>query len=206
MSIDPYEAEQEEWYSRLAEELYAEHKERAIGDFITERLRSYYLANPDVTVPALRMYEEGTQLEKTSTIAAVVFFVSATELALKFALLKPVVFGLVHNEPLAGVVAEITVRKVGIDQLHGLLLRILEEYGGIDVNTFHMDGHTKTLWDEMRKVQGVRNAIVHRGQIPNPTDVQLAKEVATTIISTFLNRVLNSLELKLVKGGSIAAK
>ena len=105
MSYDPYDADQEEWYRHIAAEFYEEHKEQAIGEFVTERLRSYYLANPDVTVAALRMYKEGTVLENTSATAAVVFFASATELAVKSALLKPVVYGLVHNEPLAAFVA-----------------------------------------------------------------------------------------------------
>lgn len=206
MSFDRYEAEQEEWYSHLAEELYEEHKEQAIGEFVTKRLRSYYLRNPDVTVPALRMYKEGTELEKTNTTAAVVFFASATELAIKSALLKPVVYGLVHNEPLAAFVADLTIKHVGIDKFRDLLLGILAEYGRIDLNVFYIEGHIKTLWEEMRKIQDVRNAIVHRGQIPDFAEVQLAKEIAMMIIGTFLTSVLDSLELELVNGGSIAAK
>ena len=206
MSIDPYEAEQEEWYAHIAAKFYEEHKEQAISEFVTERLRSYYLTNPDVTVAALRMYKEGIELENISTTAAVVFFSAAIELALKSALLKPVVYGLVHNESLAVLVAELAVKHVGIDKLRDLLLGILEEYGRINLNKFHIEGHAKPLWEEMREIQNVRNAIVHRGQIPDSVQIQLAKEIVTMIIGNFLPSVLNSLGLRLVKGGAIAGK
>jgi hypothetical protein len=206
MSIDWYEAEREAAYDAFVAELYEEHKLQAIDEFVADRLRSYYLANPDVTVPALQMYKEGQTVADFSPTAAVICYASATELATKTALLKPLVYGLVHSESLAALVAELTVRQVGIDRFKNLLLGILKEYGGIDLDKFHIEGHTKTLWEEMRHVQDVRNAIIHRGAFPTPEESRLAKEVTTMIIGTFLARVIDSLGLKLVRGGSIASK
>lgn len=206
MSIDPHEAEKEAAYERFIEELYSEHKEQAIDEFVAERLRSYYLANPDVTVSALRMYKEGQKLEDFSPAAAVICFGSATEIAIKSSVLKPVVFGLVHSEALANLVADITVKQSGIDRFRGLLLGILEVYGGIDLAAFHIEGHTKTLWDEIRRVQEIRNTIIHQGTFPDSAEVVLAKEVATMIIGTFLASVIDSLDLKFVKEGSVVPK
>ncbi len=206
MSIDWYEAEQEAAYDRFVEELYLEHKERAIDEFVTDRLKSYYLANPDVAVPALQMFKEGLDVKKVSATGAVVCFATATEIATKSALLKPVVFGLVHSEPLAGLIADLTVQHMGLDRFRDLLLGILNHYGGFDLANFHIDGHGKTLWEEMHQVQEARNRIVHRGITPNPAEVELASQVATMIIGTFLATVVDSLGLKLVKGGSITKK
>lgn len=203
MSIDYYEAQQEEAYDRFIEELYSEHKEQAIDEFVAERLRSYYLANPNLAVPALRLHKEGTTVEETSPSTALICFASATELAIKSVLLKPVVFGLVHSEPLAELVADLAVKQVGIGRFRNLLLGVLEEYGGIDLSAFHIEGHSKTLWQEMREIQDIRNAIVHRGDFPDFAKTDLAKEVSTMIIGNFLVSVIDSLGLELVKGGNI---
>lgn len=204
MSIDYYEAQQAEAYDRFIEELYSEHKEQAIDEFVAERLRSYYLANPELAVTALRMHKEGTIVEGMSPSTALICFSSATELAIKSALLKPIVFGLVHSESLAALVADLTVKQVGIDRFRSLLLGILEEYGGIDLSAFHIEGHSKTLWQEMREIQDIRNAIVHRGNLPDTLKTALAKEISTMIIGNFLVSVIDSLGLDLVQGGIIA--
>lgn len=203
MSFDPGEAEREVQYEAFVEELYEEHKEQAIDEFVTERLRSYYLANPDVMAPALQMYKEGRELEQVSSSAAVVFYVSATDVAMKSALLRPVVHGLVHSESLAGLVADLTVKQTGLDRFRNLLFGVLEEYGEIDLANFRIEGHKAKLWDEMRRVQEARNALVHRGRYPSSEEIDLAKEVATIIIGNFLVNVVQSLGLRLVKGGYI---
>ena len=64
------------------------HLPPIIDEFVTGRLRSYYLANPDVTVNALRMYQEDQKVQELSPASAVICHVSVTKIAIKSALLK----------------------------------------------------------------------------------------------------------------------
>ena len=61
MSMSYEEAQQEaaydEFVASLAEELYDEHRDQAIEEFITERLQSYYERNSSIAVNALTFLE-----------------------------------------------------------------------------------------------------------------------------------------------------
>lgn len=119
------------------------------------------------------------------------------------ALLKPVIYGLVHNESVADLVSDLSVKNNGFDRFKPLLARVLSEYGGIDFNAFTIEGHKKTMWEEITVLQDARNAIVHRGELASPETAQLAKEVVTMIIGNYFVSVISGLGLKYVKGGSI---
>ena len=43
MSYDESDAAWDEFYDRMSEELYPDHKDQAITEFTEERLQSYYL-------------------------------------------------------------------------------------------------------------------------------------------------------------------
>ncbi len=69
---------------------------------------------------------------------ALVRFVSASEVGIKSVLLKPVIFGLVHNEPFAGFVTDLTLTHTGIDRFHGIDERIAVE-GYVDAIGFYAE-------------------------------------------------------------------
>ena len=77
MSIDYYEAEREaaydEFVESLAEELYAEHKDRAIDDFISERLKSYYLKNENIAIPAINFINKSKELVETDPTSSLMY-------------------------------------------------------------------------------------------------------------------------------------
>ena len=147
---------------------------------------------------------EAEKLEEASPTAALVLYTTSIELGLKVALLKPVVYGLVHNESVADLVSDLAVKQNGMDRFKPILASILAEYGEIDFNAFAIEGHKKTIWEEITHLQGVRNSIVHRGEAGSATDANLAKQVATMIFGHFFVSVLLGLGLRYVKGGRIA--
>ena len=96
MSYDPQDAAFDQMYERISDELYPEHKERALSDFTEERLRSFYLDNPAVMRPAVDILQEVKRLQENGhSSATVVFCATAIELFLKATLLQPIVYGLV---------------------------------------------------------------------------------------------------------------
>ena len=195
----PEDIAREESYAELVDQISKE----AIDQFTFERLRSYYLNNKSLATKAVAVFREAQSLESTSPSAATVLFTTSIELCLKVALLKPVIYGLVHNESVADLISDLSVKHNGFDRFKPLLARILAEYGGIDFNAFTIEGHTKTLWEELTVLQDARNALVHRGELTSVDTAKLAGEVATMIIGTYFVSVLNGLGLKYIKGGSI---
>lgn len=159
MSITPEDAAQDEWYSQLVDEISRD----AIGDFQTERLQWYYLTYRDVAKNAIDRYLEAKELQPTHPGVALVLSVTAAEVGLKSVLLKPVIHGLVHNNAVAALVADLAVTHSGLDRFKAILRKILEMYGEIDFGEFRIEGHSKTLWEELSQVQTARNALVHRG-------------------------------------------
>ncbi len=134
MSYDPNDGAMDDIYERISDELYPEHKSQAIGEFTAERLRSFYVDNPDVMRPAVEALLEAQRLQENGHFAAaVVFAVSCTELLLKAAILTPVVHGLVHIESLAAVVVENTLAGTGYKRYAKLLSRLFIEFVGIDI-------------------------------------------------------------------------
>lgn len=196
----PDEIAREEWMADLVEQVSQE----AVDQFAFDRLRSYYLDHPDVAVNAITTFREAEKVEHISASAAVVLYTTSIELGLKVALLKPVVYGLVHSESVADLVSDLAVKHNGIDRFKPILASILAEYGEIDFNVFTIDGHKKTVWEEISHLQSVRNSIVHRGEASSAEHVALARQVATVVFGSFFVSVLQSLGLKYVKGGRIA--
>ena len=96
----------DEAWEQISKDLYPEHKEQAIEEFTRGRLQSFYLKNPDILTPGIRMFVEARELQGQHPSASFVFATSAIELFLKGALLKPVIYGLVHNESLAEIIVE----------------------------------------------------------------------------------------------------
>jgi hypothetical protein len=195
----PDEVARDQWYGELVDRISRE----AVDQFAFERMRSYYSSHRNLAVPVVTIYREAERLLDSSPSAAAVLFTTATELGLKVTLLKPVIYGLVHNEAVADLVSDLAVKHNGMDRFKPLLARLLAQYADIDFMTFGIVGHTNTLWEEFTRIQDARNGFIHRGEPIALTTALLAKEVAGMIIGNFLVSMLSGLGLALVKGGVI---
>jgi len=196
MSMTEDEARYEAWM----DELYAEHSKQAIQEFTAERLRSFYLQNPLLATAPLNSLAESRALLAAHPTAALVFAVSAIEVGLTNVLLKPIVYGLIHSESAAGLITELTLGHKGLDRFRELLLQILLEHGGIDLNSFKRQGSTRTLWEEIGKVQKWRNTILHRAESASNDEAMQAIEVASAILETLFPAVVTKLGFHLHDG------
>lgn len=195
----PEDIAREEAYGDLLDEI----SKQAIDEFTLDRLRSYYVSHRDIAVQVLEVYREAKELLDKSPSAALVLFTTAIEVGLKVTLLKPVIYGLVHNESVADLVSDLAVKNNGFDRFKPLLARVLAEYGQIDFDAFTIEGHKKTMWEEVSVLQGARNGVVHRAELVSHEMAALAQEVATMIIGNYLISVLSGLGLQLLKGGVV---
>ncbi|XTI72389.1 hypothetical protein ACQAYK_12020 [Acidithiobacillus sp. AC3] len=207
MSYSPEDAAWDEAYESMFRELYPEHKEQAIAEFTSERLRSYYVAHPEVLVPAARAFKEAKMLHANGHhSAALVFAASATELFLKSSLLRPVVYGLVHNESLAELVVAAALSQTGFMRYEKLLAKLFVELAGVELTTLRRQPEAKPLLREAADIQELRNAVIHQGQAITLEQAQHGIDVSTEVFNQMLAAVLSNLGLSLEKGGRLVTK
>jgi hypothetical protein len=203
MSDTEQDARLDEYLVQMSERFYPEHKEQAIEEFTIERLQSFYLKNPDILTPGIRMYIEARELQEKHPSASYVFATSAIELFLKSSLLKPVVYGLVHNESLAEIIVETALSSSGFKRYNKLLSGLFSELLGIDINKVKSFGSDKFLLKEVSDVQDKRNNIIHQGIIVDKDDAKFAIDVAYGVLHRIINPMLLGIGLWMNKKGFV---
>jgi len=193
----------DELWDQMSKELYPEHKELAIEEFTTERLQSFYLKNPDILAPGIRMYVEARELQENHPSASYVFATSAIELFFKASLLKPVVYGLVHNESLAEIIVKTALGASGFERYKKLLSGLFSELVGIDINKVESIGSDGFLLQEASEIQIKRNKIIHQGIIIDNNDAKVAIGVAYGVLHNIINPMLLSIGLWMDKKGTV---
>lgn len=201
---DEYDDARDQMYEQISRELYPDHKARAITEFTTSRLQSFYIANPWVMRPAVDAIQEGRKLRSNGHYsAAVVFFVTAVEILLKATLLKPVVHGLVHNEGLAEVIVQQALGQSGFDRYVNLLKKLFVDLVDLEIAAVRRPLAVKPLLDECTQQQMLRNKIIHQGASVNSTQAELAQLVAIAVYELVVQPILNALGLWVVEKGEI---
>ena len=128
---------------------------------------------------------------------------SSIEQFLKIALLKPVVYGLIHHEPLADLIVELTIGQSGFDRYNKLLSKLFETLAEIDITNVTRQGSTKKLLDEVAELQKTRNKIIHQGVEVEESEAKEALDVTVAVLGEVVLAMLNALGLQIEKGGRI---
>ncbi len=189
MSMTQDEARYEAWM----EELYEEHSKQALDEFRSERLQSFYLRNPSIAEPAVSALAEARALLDSSPRGAFVIASSAVEVGLKIVLLKPIVYGLIHSEPLAGLVTDLVMAHQCMDRFSKLLFEMLRQYGGVDPDSYRRSGSSKTLWLEVQENIKRRNDVLHRADMVNRSQAELAATLAAAVLEDIFPAVVSNL-------------
>lgn len=186
-----------ELYSDFARDVLAGQDElyaQVVDQFAKERLQAYYINHPDIAEPGVWALDEARVLLPGHPSAALVFGVAATEVGLKSALLKPILHGVVHDEALGGLIAELIPEQRN-DKFRNLLFGILSDFAGIDLRTFKRTGQVQTLWEQISAMQGQRNGVVHRGDKATVADAERAVEIARFVLNELFPVVIEKLGL-----------
>lgn len=201
MSISYDEAAREQYL----EDLYEEHRKEAIEEFTSERLSSYYSENKQLAKPAFEALSDAKALSALNPTASLVLAAIAMEVGLKAILLKPIVYGLVHTDSVASLITDLALAHTGMDRYKKLLLHLLREHSGVDLDTFTRSGSKKTLWEEISEIQTARNAIMHRAEKGSPEMDQLALAVASEIIDHIFPDIVEGMGFHLHDGYRICS-
>ena len=187
------------------EEFIEEISRQAIYEFTNERLQSLYVKNPDVMVKAIDLYKKGKALQEIKYYsAAVVFFMSAIENFLKLTLIKPVVYGLVHHETLAGIIVEQTMRQQSnFDSYRDLLKKLFSTLTNENTNEIYREGASKNLLKECEDLQKLRNTIIHQGDDCEESAAKEAYQISEAVFKKIVMPMLHALNLTLEGNGVI---
>jgi len=178
MGMTPEDAWREEAYDHMVEEILASHREDIIDEFVSERMVSYYRNHPDLTTATESAINEARSLLEVSPTASLVFSRSAIEIALRDVLLKPVAFGMVHDENAGSLMVELAI---GNQQFTKLLFSVLEDYG-LDLKKAVRNRGSTNLWAEIREIMEIRNLILHRGEKASKEQAERSLEIADTLL------------------------
>lgn len=182
---------QEAMYEAAMDELYDELAPQAVEEFRQDRLQSYYRNHPELAVPAFRFLERGREHLGSDPTATTLYCAIGAESIIKNALLKPLVYGLVHREDFASLITNLALRYTSLDRYKQLLFEVLGEHGGVDPRTFQRQEDGPTLWQEVQEIRSRRNDIAHNAQPADEEDAELAVGVTATLVEQIFPRVIS---------------
>jgi len=194
MSYDEHDAAMDDFYDRISEELFPEHKEIAIEEFIEERMQSYFLKNSNIIAPAIECSNHANELMEASPQCALVMYTTAIELFLKSVLLKPDLFGMVHNENIAGLIVDSSVGQSCFSRYNKLLTALCIHAANIDLASIK-GMQNKPILKEAEQIQTIRNKVVHQGYKATTEEMGKAKNIAYLMLTEVVEPVLNNLDL-----------
>lgn len=194
MSYDENDAAMDEFYDRVSDELFPEHKEIAIEEFIEERMQSYFLQNPNIIAPAIDCSNHANQLMEVSPQGALTMYTTAIELFIKSALLKPVLFGMVHNENIAGLIVDSSIGQSGFSRYNKLLTALCIHAANIDLASIK-GMQKKPILKEAEQIQAIRNKVVHQGYKATAEEMGQSKNIAYLMLTEVVEPVLKNLNL-----------
>ncbi len=194
MSYSWADAAHDEW---LAEQGAEEFREEIVQEFTVECLCSFFLNHPDLGRPAVDALVEARNLLPVSPTACLVFAAASSEIAVKAVLLQPMIYGVVHQESVAALLAELALSRRGYKDFKKLLFQLLKDHGGVDLDAHVRSATNKPLWQEICEIQGRRNRAVHHMETHAAADAQHAIDVAEEILTEVFPALVRSLGLHL---------
>ncbi len=170
---------------------YEDLFDEIVKDFAAGRLGSFFSKQPNAAEAPFRALADARSFRGTHHTAAFLFATVAIEVGLRTALLKPVVYGLVHAEAAAPLVASLALAsKHG--KFQEMLLDLLESHGGVDPRKHTRPGSSKALWKEMEAITTKRNRVVHQAEAASATEADEAMAVAASILEDLFPALLGA--------------
>jgi hypothetical protein len=195
------------WDSDYDESFFSEIdaiRENAVKEFTFERMRSYYIGHPDICKPVLRRLDESKTLLSTNNAASLIFSLSASEVCLKALIMRPMVYGFVHQVYIADIVAGLVVSHMGWDRFKKLLDHILKVKLGIDLEVMNYRGRKINMWSQFNDLVKIRNDVLHKIHDSDRLQAELSLELADQLCNFLFPELLSNFSLRMDEYGTIS--
>lgn len=177
-----------------------------INNFTEECLLSYYIENSAMLKPLYETLNEAEEILDKSPSASLILSCAVIETSIRDGILRPIVYGCIHQELAAEIIMETTLKQTGVDKLKKLLYKLLKNIADIDIDNFKIEESGKNLWEERCTAQKIRNKISHGARRCNSKDAKLSLSVAHCVLTKLIPKVLDSLKLVVNDNKEIAYK
>jgi hypothetical protein len=190
MSYDDYD----DWDAGR-EEYELEIENRAIEEFQSGRLQSFYKANKDLALKPINMRKEAVLVLEKSPSAAMVLAVASIEVGFKAIIVRPIISGLVHEESLASLVTDVFVKGAKEDGALAIVYQVLKKYASIDLRAITLANHGKSYWMELSEARKLRNAVLHKAETCSSEDAEHVIELADYLWNVIFVEIIESVGL-----------
>lgn len=182
-------------YDYGRDEYEAEMAERAVEEFQTERLQSFYKDHLDLALKPINLWKEASSVLEKSPSAALVLAFASIEVGFKSIIVRPIISGLVHEESLASLVTEVFIKGAKQDGVLKIVHQVLKKYTSIDLEQIRLPHHDKPYRTDLNEAQELRNGVIHRGEACSKEDAERVIELADHLWNVIFVDVIKSLGL-----------
>jgi hypothetical protein len=174
------------------EELYKEFKQQYEDDFVFERVLNFYKTNSDIADSMLSNFKEAESLfENDHYAAAFLHAIISIETGIKVIILKPILSSLSIDQRATELLFKDTFKRKSIPDISLLYFQILYDLTNVDLNKIKRNGSPKSLLEEFRDFQKIRNNIMHQGKFTTKEVADNALSLANFVIDEIIPIVLN---------------
>jgi hypothetical protein len=178
------------WYEKEAQEKLEEHYydywySDIIEDYKDEALSSFFEVNENILLTSYTAQIEAKKLIVISPSATILFTFTAIETAIKHILLKPMIYGMTHNENVAELIVEKFLKQSNVNSYIDLAFNLVKKATELELK----DAKTtngKSIKKEIVALSKKRNDIIHSGKLYNKSDA----EDALMILEELYNKII----------------
>ncbi len=115
-------------------------------------------------------------------------------------MLKPIIYGFIHNDSMAPLIVELAFGSAGLDRVRKLLAKVFQDVCSLDLMTFVRKDGKEALWAEILAVQKQRDCIVHRAEFVTKVDAEKAVAIAGAVVEELFPALVTGLGYHLHDG------
>lgn len=203
MTYDEHDALMDAGWESMSEEMYEDHFYQAVEDFTYDRLISYYKDNPELMRRINNRIEEAQNLLSVNPSASFIFSVSAIELCIKNAIVRPLVHGFIHNESAAELIVKMVFEIRVFLKFQEFTLNLLKNCLELDLHAAKKEDSSEILWKEIENAQIKRNLVLHRGEYVQLDEAKNVLLIVEYLVIDVFSLILKKIGLGLNKDGII---
>lgn len=177
-----YETEAQE---KIEEHYYDYWYSDIIEEFKDETLSSFFEKNEDMLKISYTAQTEAKKLIAISPSATILFTFTAIETAIKHILLKPMIYGMTHNENVAELIVGKFLKQSNVNSYIDLAFTLVKKVTELELKDAKtIDG--KSIQQEIVNLATKRNKIIHSGELYKKSDA----EDALIILDELYNKII----------------